>query len=99
MPAASANHATKSYFTEQREKTAEGGQARSERNMQVPPFCLPPNVCLATSAIVPIPSPTASPAVETDTSDFKVTFTFQLQEGSAKKKKKVNQIVSIYSKV
>lgn len=40
---------------------------RSEKNMKVPPFCLPPNVCLATSAMVPIPSPTASPAEERQT--------------------------------
>lgn len=31
----------------------------------IPPFCLPPSVCFATSAMVPIPSPTASPSADT----------------------------------
>lgn len=32
----------------------------------LPAFCLPPSDCLATSAMAPIPRPTASPAAETE---------------------------------
>lgn len=37
---------------------------RSEKSIRKPSFCLPPSDCFATSAMVPMPSPTARPSAQ-----------------------------------